>query len=99
MRSPYHNFSKILSNRNEISQTCSGVNVVVPNTFWVYSVRGFGVMEPQIVGILPCYFRQDFEIFKFSHELYFVEWKWLYEGYKLPSSIVGIIDMYGRSQL
>ena len=35
-----HNFSKILSNRNEISQTCSGVNVVVPNTFWVHSVQG-----------------------------------------------------------
>ena len=33
MRSSCHNFSKILSNRNEISQTCSGVNVVVPNTF------------------------------------------------------------------
>ena len=32
MRSPSHNFSKILSNRNEISQTCSGVNLVVPNT-------------------------------------------------------------------
>ena len=30
MRSSCHNFSKILSNRNEISQTCSGVNVVVP---------------------------------------------------------------------
>ena len=41
MRSPRHNFSKILSNRNEISQTCSGVNVVVPNTFWVHSVQGF----------------------------------------------------------
>ena len=40
MRSPRHNFSKILSNRNEISQTCSGVNVVVPNTFWVHSVQG-----------------------------------------------------------
>ena len=41
MRSPRHNFSKMLSNRNEILQTCSGVNVVVPNTFWVYSIRGF----------------------------------------------------------
>ena len=41
MRSPCHNFSKILSNRNEISQTCSGVNVVVPNTFWVHLVQGF----------------------------------------------------------
>ena len=40
MRSPRHNFSKILSNRNEISQTCSGVNEVVPNTFWVHSVQG-----------------------------------------------------------
>ena len=40
MRSSCHNFSKILSNRNEISQTCSGVNVVVPNTFWVHSVEG-----------------------------------------------------------
>ena len=40
MRSPCHNFSKMLSNRNEILQTCSGVNVVVPNTFWVHSVRG-----------------------------------------------------------
>ena len=40
MRSSSHNFSKILSNRNEISQTCSGVNVVVPNTFWVHSVQG-----------------------------------------------------------
>ena len=41
MRSPCHNFSKILSNRNEISQTCLGVNIVVPNTFWVPSVEGF----------------------------------------------------------
>ena len=41
MRSPSHNFWKILSNRNEISQTCSGVSVVVPNTFWVHSVQGF----------------------------------------------------------
>ena len=40
MRSPRHNSSKTLSNRNEISQTCSGVNVVVPNTFWVHSVQG-----------------------------------------------------------
>ena len=40
MHSSCHNFSKILSNRNEISQTCSGVNVVVPNTFWVHSVQG-----------------------------------------------------------
>ena len=38
MRSPSHNFLKILSNRNEILQTCSGVNVVVPNIFWVHSV-------------------------------------------------------------
>ena len=38
MRSSCHNFSKILSNRNEILQTCSGVNVVVPNPFWVHSV-------------------------------------------------------------
>ena len=41
MRSSCHNFSKILSNRNEISQTCSEGNVVVPNTFWVHSVQGF----------------------------------------------------------
>ena len=41
MRSPRHNFSKMLSNRNEILQTCSGLNVVVPNTFWVHSVQGF----------------------------------------------------------
>ena len=41
MRSPRHNSSKILSNRNEILQTCSGVNAVVRNTFWVYSVQGF----------------------------------------------------------
>ena len=40
MRSPRHNFSKILSNRNEILQTWSEVNVVVPNTFWVHSVEG-----------------------------------------------------------
>ena len=41
MRSPRHNFSKILSNRNEILQTYSGVNVVVPNTFWLHLVQGF----------------------------------------------------------
>ena len=41
MRSSRHNFSKILSNRNEILQTCSRVNVVVPNTFWVHSVQEF----------------------------------------------------------
>ena len=37
--------------------------------------RGIGVRGPQSWRILPCYFRQDFEIFKFSHELYFVESK------------------------
>ena len=41
MRSPCHNFLKILSNQNEISRPYSGVNVVVPNTFWVHSVQGF----------------------------------------------------------
>ena len=40
MRSSRHNSSKILSNWNEISQACSGVNIVVPNTFWVHSVQG-----------------------------------------------------------
>ena len=77
MRSSCHNFSKILSNQNKISQTCLGVNVVVLFGF-IWS-RGFGVREPQSGRILPCYFRQDFEIFKFSHELYF-ESKWIYEG-------------------
>ena len=43
MRSSCHNFLKILSNRNEISQTCSGVNVVVPNTF--LGSFGLGVSE------------------------------------------------------
>ena len=38
MRSSCHNFSKMLSNQNEILQTCSGVNLVLPNTFWVHSV-------------------------------------------------------------
>ena len=37
--------------------------------------RDFGVRGPQSGRILPCYFRQDFELFKFSHELYFVESK------------------------
>ena len=41
MRSPRHNSSKILSNHNKILQTCSGVNGVLPNTFWVHSVQGF----------------------------------------------------------
>ena len=41
MRSPRHNSLKILINWNEILQTCSGVNVVVRNTFWVHSVQGF----------------------------------------------------------
>ena len=40
MRSPCHNFSKILSNQNEILQTWLEVNIVVPNTFWVHSVKG-----------------------------------------------------------
>ena len=43
MRSSCHNFSKILSNRNEISQTCTRVNVVVPNTF--LGSFGSGVSE------------------------------------------------------
>ena len=33
MRSPGHNSSKILSNRNEILQSCSGLNVVVSGMF------------------------------------------------------------------
>ena len=41
MRSPHYNSSKIFSNRNEILQTCLGVNVVFPGTFWVHSVQGF----------------------------------------------------------
>ena len=76
MRSPRHNFSKILSNRNEILQTYLGVNVVIPNTFWVSF--GLGVSELGVLKvdrILPCYFRQDFKILKVSHELYFVESK------------------------
>ena len=40
MRSSRHNSSKILSNWNKIFQKCSGVNVVVINTFWVHSVQG-----------------------------------------------------------
>ena len=40
MRSACHNFAKILSNRNDVSQTCSGVNVYVSGTFWVHSVEG-----------------------------------------------------------
>ena len=42
MRSASLNFSKLLSNRNEFLQKCSGVNIVVPGTFWVHSVQGFG---------------------------------------------------------
>ena len=73
MRSSCHNFSKILSNRNEISQTCSGVNVVVPNTVWLHSVQGGSDLgDLKVEEFLPCYFRQDFEILRFSYELYFV---------------------------
>ena len=45
MRSSCHNSSEILSDRNKISQTCSGVNVVVPYTFWVHSVQGVRCWE------------------------------------------------------
>ena len=41
MRFPSHNFPKILSNRNEFLQTCSQVNIVVPDTFWAIPVQGF----------------------------------------------------------
>ena len=47
MRSSRHNSSKILSNRNEILQTCSGVNIIVTNTFGFIRSRGFGVSGPQ----------------------------------------------------
>ena len=46
-----------------------------PELFGFIRSRGLGVRGPQSGQILPCYFRQDFEIFKFSHELYFVESK------------------------
>ena len=81
MRSSCHNFSKILSNRNEISQTYSRVNIVVPNSFWVHSVQGGSVLGDlkveefchAIPGRISKYLNS-------SQELYFVESKWIYEG-------------------
>ena len=74
MRSPRHNFSKILSNRNEILQTCSGTNVVVPNTFWVYSVeecRSWGTSKwKNILRFSPCFFRQSFKHRDFHEDIY-----------------------------
>ena len=74
MRSPRHNFSKILSNRNEISQTCSGVNVVVPNTFWVHSVQGCRSWKTSkwknISRFSPCFFRQSFKHRNFHEYIY-----------------------------
>ena len=59
MRSLCHNFSKILSNRNEILQTCLGVNVVVPSTFWVHSVQGCSesgdLKVENLLRFCPCY--------------------------------------------
>ena len=70
MRSPCHIFSKILSNRNEISQTCLRVNVVVPNTFWVHSVRGgleFGDLKvTKYFDIFPMLFQAEFQTSRFS---------------------------------
>ena len=43
-----------------------------PELFGFIRFRGFGVRGPQNGRILPCYFRQNFEILRFSHELYFV---------------------------
>ena len=74
MRSSSHNFSKILSNRNETSQTCSGVNIVVPNTFWVHSVEGcrsWGTSKGKnILRFSPCFFRQSFEQRDFHEDIY-----------------------------
>ena len=47
MRFPSHNFSKILSNRNEFLQTCSGVNIVAPDTFGQFRTSGFGARGSQ----------------------------------------------------
>ena len=74
MRSSCHNFSKILSNRNEILQTCSGVNVVVPNTFWVHSVQGVRSQRTSkwknIFKFSPCFFRQSFKHRDFHDDIY-----------------------------
>ena len=74
MRSPCHNFSKILSNRNEILQTWSEVNIVVPNTFWVHSVEGcrsWGTSKwKNILRFSPCFFRQSFKHLDFHEDIY-----------------------------
>ena len=75
MRSPCHNFSKILSNQNEILQTWSEVNIVVPNTFWVHSsVEGcwsWGTSKwTNILRISPCFFRQSFKHRDFHEDIY-----------------------------
>ena len=74
MRSPRHNSSKMLSNRNFILQTCSGVNVVVPNTFWVHLVQGsrsWGTSKcKNILRFSPCFFRQSFKHRDFHEDIY-----------------------------
>jgi hypothetical protein len=74
MRSPCHNFSKILSNRNEILQTWLEVNIDAPNTFWVYSVEGcrsWGTSKwKNILRFSPCFFRQSFKHLDFHEDIY-----------------------------
>ena len=70
MRSSCHNFSKVLNNRNEIPQTCSGVNVVVPNTFWVHSGPGGSELGDlklkKYFEIFPMLFQAEFQTSRFS---------------------------------
>ena len=69
-----HNFSKILSNRNDFLQTCSWVNIVVPDTFWAISDQGFrhyGASNMKLfLKFSSCYFRQDFKYRDFHEDIY-----------------------------
>ena len=81
MRSSRYNSSKILSNWNEIFQTCSRVNVVVPNTFWVHFGPGVSELEDlKVDKFCHAISGRILKYLKVSHELYFVESKWICKG-------------------
>ena len=77
MRFHGHNSSKILSNRNEFSKTCSWVNkllIIYTAVFEQLRIRGFGVRGPRTWNFFfkfsSCYFRQDFNSWDFHEDKY-----------------------------
>ena len=79
MCSSRHNISKILSNRNKILQTCSGVNIHSCKKHFLGSFS-LGVLElgdlkvKKYFEIFPMLFQAEFQTSRFSQRYISTEW-------------------------